>query len=55
MAVKSKTLQNNNLTLRGGLGKCLQAIEKQVENETSRQQGRQITNTLETSYRQGRA
>ena len=33
MAVTSKTLQNNNLTLCGGLGKCLQAIEKKVENQ----------------------
>ena len=33
MGVTSKTLQNNNLTLYGGLGKCLQAIEKNGENQ----------------------
>jgi hypothetical protein len=54
MAVTSKTLQNNDLTLCGGLGKCLQAIEKKVENQ-SLSNGAGYSPTLEAICRRGKA
>jgi len=54
MAVTSKTLQNNDLTLCGGLGKCLQAIEKKVKNQ-SLSNGAGYSPTLEAICRRGKA
>ncbi|MGD8757344.1 MAG: hypothetical protein PVH78_00590 [Deltaproteobacteria bacterium] len=54
MAVKSKTLKNNNLTLCGRLGKCLQAIEKKVKI-INLSNGEGYSPILEAICRQGKA